>query len=569
MFGYSAAYFSAARESWIIRRMSHTHLAQRGEHCRLLKMSAGLDAPASMAARACRSRMPLQLQTYTGAVSGRLPAKIANANDVATHLQLDKLPVRAGEAYEQAMDALLLSRLQFAFTIGWHIVFPSFTIGLASFLAVLEGLWLRTGRERFKILYLFWVKVFALSFGMGVVSGVVMSYQFGANWSVFSARTGPVLGPLLAFEVLVAFFMEASFLGVMLFGWKKVGPGLHFLATCVVALGTLVSAFWIIAANSWMQFPVAFHLDAAGRFIADSWPRVIFSPTFPTRFAHMVLAAYLSTALMVAAASAFQLLKQPGQPESRTALRMAILMFAIVAPLQLLVGDASGKVVARLQPSKLAAIEAFWQTRAEQPFNLVAWPDRRTQRNDWAVSVPKLGSLITHGSASAVVKGLGAFAPADQPPAAVVFWAFRVMVGLGLLMIVQGIWGAWLWLRGRLDRTPLFLRLCVLMGPAGFVAVIAGWTTAEVGRQPYVVFGALRTAAAGSPIHAGQVSVSLAAFLVVYAVVFSVGALYILRLIAEGPLLGARDQPPPVPRAPGSPLAAAPGAEPGPPEPAP
>ncbi len=450
------------------------------------------------------------------------------------------------------MDALLLSRLQFAFTIAWHIVFPSFSIGLASYLAVLEALWLRTGRETYRNLYLFWIKVFALSFGMGVVSGVVMSYEFGANWSAFSARAAPVIGPLLAFEVLTAFFLEASFLGVMLFGWRRVGKGLHFFATCMVAVGTLVSAFWIIAANSWMQYPTSFHIDAFGRFIADSWAGVIFSPTFPTRLVHMVLAAYLSTALMVGAASAWQLLKQSSQPESRVGLRMAILMFAIVAPIQLFVGDEAGRIVARLQPSKLAAIEAFWETRAEQPFAIAAWPDRARQRNDWQLTVPKLGSLITHGSTGAVVKGLSAFDRADQPPAAVVFWAFRIMVGLGLVMIAQGLWGAWLLIRGRLELTPLFLRLCLVMGPMGFVAVIAGWTTAEVGRQPYVVFGAMRTAQAVSPVGAGQVSASLIAFLLVYALVFSVGALYILRLIAEGPAPGAAEEPPAGPRPPGS-----------------
>ena len=461
-----------------------------------------------------------------------------------------------------SLDALILSRLQFAFTIAWHIVFPSFTIGLASYLAVLEGLWLKTERPAFRILYLFWIKVFALSFGMGVVSGVVMSYEFGANWSVFSARTAPVLGPLLAFEVLTAFFLEASFLGVMLFGWKKVGPGLHFLATCLVAIGTLISAFWIIAANSWMQYPTSFTIASDGRFIARSWLGVIFSPTFPLRYVHMVLAAYLSTALMVGGASAWQLLRRPDQPESKLALRMAIGMFAIVAPLQLLVGDAAGKLVAELQPSKLAAIEGFWETRAGQAFHVIAWPDRAAQANDFEVSIPRLGSWITRGDANATVAGLKAFPRADQPPAAVVFWAFRIMVGLGVCMIGLGVWGAWLWLRGGPERSRLFLRACVLMAPAGFICVIAGWTTAEVGRQPYVVFGQMRTANSVSPIHAGEVSASLIGFLVVYAVVFSVGALYILRLIAEGPILGAGAQAPEGQRAPGSALAAAPGASP-------
>ena len=457
------------------------------------------------------------------------------------------------------LDALLLSRLQFAFTIAWHIIFPSFTIGLASYLAVLEGLWLKTGQERFKTLYLFWIKVFAISFGMGVVSGVVMSYQFGANWSVFSTRTGPVLGPLLAFEVLTAFFMEASFLGVMLFGWRRVGRGLHFAATCIVAVGTLVSAFWIISANSWMQYPTGYALAPDGRFLAVDWLKVIFSPTFPVRLAHMVLAAYLTTALVVAAASAWRLLKDREQSESKTALRMAIGMFAVVASLQLFVGDLSGKVAAERQPSKLAAIEAFWDTKPGQAFHIAAWPDRKTQKNDWEISIPRLGSLIVKGNANASVTGLKAFPPADQPPVVVVFWAFRVMVGLGLLMIAQGLWGAWLWWKGGgPERSRLYLRLCVAMGPAGFIAVIAGWTTAEVGRQPYVVFGAMRTADAVSPIAAGEVSASLIAFLVLYAVVFSAGALYILRLIAEGPVAGAAEPPPGVQRAPGSPLAAAP-----------
>jgi cytochrome bd ubiquinol oxidase subunit I len=459
-------------------------------------------------------------------------------------------------------DALILSRLQFAFTIAWHIIFPSFTIGLASYLMVLEGLWLKTGRQVFQTLYLFWVKIFAISFGMGVVSGVVMSYQFGANWSAFSQRTAPVLGPLLGFEVLTAFFLEASFLGVMLFGWKKVGPGLHFLATCLVAAGTLVSAFWIIAANSWMQYPTGYVIAPDGRFLARNWIEVIFSPTFPVRYAHMVLAAYLSTALVVGGASAWRLLRRPDEAESRLALRMAIGMFAIVAPLQLFVGDQSGRLVAVLQPSKLAAIEGFWETRADQPFHVIAVPDRAIQADRDDVSIPELGSWVTHGSTGAVVTGLKAFPRTDQPPAAVVFWAFRIMLGLGLLMIGLGLWGAWLWLRGGPERSRLFLRSAAVMSPAGFVSVIAGWTTAEVGRQPYAVFGLLRTAQSVSPIRAGVVSASLIAFLVVYAIVFTVGTLYILRLIAAGPVPGGAEIAPATPRAPGTPLAAAPEAQP-------
>jgi cytochrome d ubiquinol oxidase subunit I len=390
---------------------------------------------------------------------------------------------------------------------------------------------------------------------MGVVTGVVMSYEFGTNWSAFSRVAAPVIGPMLAFEVLTAFFLESSFLGVMLMGWKRVGPGLHFTATCLVAIGTLISAFWIIAANSFMQTPAGFAVAADGRLVATSWMAAIFSPSFPERLTHMVLAAYLVTALAVGAASAFALLKDKSQAESRIALRMAIAMFAIVAPLQLLVGDASGKQILVTQPSKLAAIEAFWDTKTRQTFDVVAWPDRKIAANRFAVSIPRLGSLITAGSADARVTGLKAFPAADRPPVAVVFWAFRIMVGLGLAMIGLGLWGAWLWFTGGPERSRLFLRAAVLMGPMGFVAVIAGWTVAEVGRQPWIVWHVMRTAAGASPVSAHEVSASLLAFLSIYALVFTAGALYILRLMALGPAGAAA---PAAERAPGSALAAAP-----------
>jgi cytochrome d ubiquinol oxidase subunit I len=459
------------------------------------------------------------------------------------------------------LDALLLSRLQFAFTIAFHIIFPSFTIGLASYLAVLEGLWLTTRNEAFKTLYLFWLKIFALSFGMGVVSGVVMSYQIGTNWSVFSTTVAPVIGPLFAFEVLTAFFLEASFLGVMLFGWKKVGPGLHFTATTLVAIGTIISAFWIISANSWMQHPTGFERLADGSLRATDWIAVIFSPTFPERFVHMLLAAFLTTALVVGAASAWRLLKRRDEETSRIALRMAIGMFAIVAPLQLVVGDLSGKEVLRVQPAKLAAIEAFWETRTEQPFHIAAWPDRATEENRWEISIPKIGSWIAGGATDAEIRGLKSFAPQDRPPVFIVFWAFRVMVGLGLAMIALGLWGAWLiWRGGGPQTSPMFLRASVAMGPAGFVAVICGWIVAEVGRQPYVVYGLLRTADAVSPVGRGQVSASLLGFMVVYGVIFSVGVVYILRLMAEGPTPNpdADTDPPLKGRPPGYALGAAP-----------
>ncbi|HEX3887158.1 MAG TPA: cytochrome ubiquinol oxidase subunit I [Phenylobacterium sp.] len=455
-------------------------------------------------------------------------------------------------------DATLLSRLQFAFTIAFHIIFPSFTIGLASYLAVLEGLWLATKNEAFKILYLFWIKIFAISFGMGVVTGVVMSYEIGTNWSVYSAAAAPVIGPLLAFEVLAAFFLESSFLGVMLFGWKKVGPRLHFAASVLVALGTLTSAFWIVSANSWMQDPTGYVRLADGTLRATDWGQVIFSPTFPIRLTHMVLAAFLTTSLVVGAASAWRLLKDPEEEESYLTLKMAIGMFAIVAPLQILAGDASGKQVLHVQPAKLAAIEAFWDTKAGQAFHIVAWPDRTIAANRWEVSIPKLGSLITAGDPNAEIKGLKDFAPQDRPPVFLVFWAFRVMVGLGLAMAALGVWGGWLIWRGQLPQARWFLRSAVAMGPAGFVAVISGWIVAEVGRQPYVIYGVLRTADAVSPVTRAEVSVSLVAFMAIYALIFSVGVLYILRLIAEGPIAGAAAPTPMTPRPPGYALAAAP-----------
>jgi len=456
------------------------------------------------------------------------------------------------------LDALLLSRLQFAFTISFHILFPAFTIGLASYLAVLEGLWLATGKAAFKTLYLFWVKVFALSFGMGVVSGVVLSYQFGTNWSDFIRITGGVIGPLLAFEVLTAFFLEASFLGVMLFGWRKVGPRLHFLATVLVALGTATSAFWILAANSWMQTPQGFAVMADGRYVATDFMQVIFNPSFPSRFVHMMLAAYLTTALAVGGASAYQLLKRRDDGASRIALRMAVGMIAIAAPLQLAAGHLSGEVARVYQPSKLAAIEAYWESGKNHPLNLVAIPDRAAEKNHFQIAVPGAGAIVA--PPDVVVRGLKSFAPKDRPPVFPVFWGFRVMVALGVLMIVLGFWGAVLIWRRRLEESRLFLRFATAMGPAGFLAVLAGWIVTEVGRQPYVVFGVLRTDQTLSPVTTGQVATSLLTYLIVYSIVFAAGAIYILRLLAEGPTAAAHE-PQPEPRPPGWALGGTPGGD--------
>lgn len=461
-------------------------------------------------------------------------------------------------------DALLLSRLQFAFTIAFHILFPAFTIGLAAFLAVLEGLWLWTKRDAFKVLYLFWVKIFALSFGMGVVSGIVLSYQFGTNWSEFIRLTGGVIGPLLAYEVLTAFFLEASFLGVMLFGWKKVGPRLHFLATVLVAVGTTISAFWILSANSWMQTPQGFQIMADGTLQATDFMAVIFNPSLPTRLAHMLLAAFMTTALVVGAASAYRVLKErargavEGWTESRIALVMAVGLIAVLAPLQLVVGHASGEVTHKYQPAKTAAIEGYWETRADQPLHLFGIPDRDAQKNHFQISIPGIGNAIQNLPRDEVIKGLDSWPREDQPPPFIPFFGFRIMVGLGLLMIGLGGVGAILIWRRKLFDAPWFLRFCVAMGPSGFIAVLAGWMVTEVGRQPWVVQGVLKTRDAVSPITTGEVATSLTAYILVYSVVFTAGAIFILRLMAEGPVAALSEPAPRQDRAPGSALAKAP-----------
>jgi len=454
-------------------------------------------------------------------------------------------------------DALILSRIQFGFVIAWHIIFPSLTIGLASYLAVLEGLWLWKKNPVFKTLYLFWVKVFAIAFGMGVVSGVVMSYQLGTNWSVFSKVAMPVIGPLFAFEVLAAFFLEASFLGIMLFGWKRVGPKLHFVATCAVAIGTLISAFWILAANSWMQTPAGFATQPDGTLIATDYLKVIFNPSFPTRFMHMTLAAYLTTAMVVAGGAAFGLLAGKARGENRIALRMAVLMMILVTPVQIMVGHASGEVALHHQPAKVAAMEGWWEPRAGQPTVLVGWPDRAAEKNHFEIALPNMGSLVFGVPPDYVLPGLKQFPKEDRPPVAIVFWAFRIMVGMGLAMLALGVWGAGAWALKKLDQSKWFYRALVLASPSGFVAVLAGWIAAEVGRQPYVIYGILRTRDAVSPITTGEVATSLLIFFITYAIVFSVGALYILRLIVEGP--HAEEQPQTAhDRGPNSALAAAP-----------
>ena len=433
------------------------------------------------------------------------------------------------------LDMVLLARFQFAFTIAFHIIFPSFTIGLASYLAVIEGLWLRTGKPVYRELYQFWVRIFAVSFGMGVVSGVVLSFQIGTNWSLFSELTGNVLGPLLGYEVLTAFFLEASFLGIMLFGWTKAGPRLHFAATCIVAGGTLVSAFWILAANSWMQTPAGYEL-LDGVFYATSWLEVIFNPSFPYRFVHMVLAAYLTTSLVVASVAALHLLRQTQPAHALVMMKMALGFLAIVMPLQIVAGHQHGAQVYRDQPIKLAAIEGHWESYdRDAPLVLFGWPNPDTERNDFSLAIPKLGSLIVTGSFDGEIRGLKEWPAQDRPPAGLVFWSFRVMFAIGMLMLFIGWFGAWQAWRGALEGRRWFLRLCFLSGPLGFIAVISGWMVVEVGRQPWTVYGLLRTVDSVSPVTATVVGTSLIMFAFAYAIVFTAGSWYLFKLAWAGP----------------------------------
>jgi len=433
--------------------------------------------------------------------------------------------------------ALILARAQFAFTISFHFIFPSFSIGLASFLAVLEGLWLATGQQRYIDLFRYWVKIFAVAFAMGVVSGIVMSYQFGTNWSVFSDKAGPVIGPLMAYEVLTAFFLEAGFLGVMLFGMKKVGPGLHFGATCMVALGTFISAFWILSVNSWMQTPQGFEINAVGQFVpGPSWWTIVFNPSFPYRLTHTVIAAYLTTALVVGGVGAWHLLKRQDTPQVRTMFSMAMWMAALVAPVQLFVGDEHGINTLEHQPMKIAAMEGHYQSHPNgAPLILFGIPDDKNQRMRAVIELPKVSSLILKHDLNAPLGGLDQARPEDRPPVKILFWSFRIMVGLGMLMIGLGLLSLAARVFGGLYRwKPLHL-FALVMGPAGFVAVIAGWVTTEVGRQPWTVYGLLRTADSVSPIGTPGVTGSLIAFVIVYFAAFSAGTWYILRLMANPP----------------------------------
>jgi cytochrome d ubiquinol oxidase subunit I len=434
-------------------------------------------------------------------------------------------------------DALLLARLQFGFTVSFHFIFPSFSIGLASYLAVLEALWLKTGKTLYLDLYKYWLKIFAVVFAMGVVSGIVMSYQFGTNWSVYSDRAGPIVGPLMAYEVLTAFFLEAGFLGVMLFGMQKVGKRLHFSATLMVAVGTCISAFWILSVNSWMQTPTGYAINAHGQFVpAGSWADIVFNPSFPFRLVHTVIAAYLTTALVVGAVGAWHLLQDQKQEHARKMFSMAMWMAALVAPVQILVGDAHGLNTLEHQPAKVMAMEGHYQSHPDgAPLILFGIPDDDAQQMKHVLEVPKLSSLILKHDLDAPLAGLDSIAPENRPPVKVVFWSFRIMVGLGLLMLLLGLSSLAARAAKRLYASRWLHRFALCMGPAGFVAVIAGWVTTEVGRQPFTIYGLLRTADSVSPLAAPAVGASLVAFVLVYFAVFGMGSWYLLKLMSHAP----------------------------------
>ena len=434
-----------------------------------------------------------------------------------------------------ALDPVLLSRVQWGWVIAWHILLPAFTVGLASYIAVLEGLYLFTGREIWFRISGFWTRIFAVSFGMGVVSGVIMPFQFGTNWSRFTDATADVLSPLLAYEGLFAFFLEASFLGVLLFGRRLVPAWAHFFAALMVAFGTLLSSFWILATNSWMQTPAGYKL-ADGRFTPVDWFAIIFNPSFPYRLLHNVTAFYITTAFVVMGVGAWLVLRRRAEEEARLMIRMALDLLIILVPLQIVLGDQHGLNTLEYQPAKIAAIEGRYDTAQPTPLTLFGIPDDAAATMRFAIEIPNLGSLILTHSWNGAIKGLKEWPANERPPVAAPFFAFRIMVGAGVIMLLVAVVGQFLRLRGRLWEAGWFLRLCPWVAPLGFIAVIAGWTTTEVGRQPWTVYGLLRTADSVSPSLTGtDVAWSLALYIVVYLIMFPTGIAFMAGLVRRGP----------------------------------
>jgi cytochrome d ubiquinol oxidase subunit I len=454
-------------------------------------------------------------------------------------------------------DALLLSRLQFAFVVAFHFLLPAFTIGLASYIAVLEGLHLATGKAVYLRISNYWIKIFAVSFGMGVVSGIVMPFQFGTNWSRYSDVVADVVAPLMAYEGLMAFFLEAGFLGVLLFGRKLVPPWAHFFAAIMVAIGTLFSTFWILVVNSWMHTPAGFSM-VDGRFFPFDWFEVIWNPSFPYRFMHTVTAVYLTTAFAVMGTAAYYLRRSRFIEEASVMLGMGLGLASVLVPLQAVLGDLHGLNTLHYQPQKLAAIEGLWETRGGQSMVLFAIPDEAAETNRAAIEIPGLASLYLRHSLEGRVLGLRDFPRADRPPVAVVFYAFRLMLAMWATMMMLTLWGWWLAFRGRLFATDLYLRACTWAIPVGFVAVTAGWVTTEVGRQPWVVYGFLRTADAVTPNLIGRdVTISLALYALVYTVVFGAGVYFLFKLVRAGPVVLRAAPEPGVNKRPARPLSAA------------
>jgi cytochrome bd ubiquinol oxidase subunit I len=433
------------------------------------------------------------------------------------------------------LDPLLLSRLQFAWVIAWHILMPALTVGLASFIALLEGLHFVTGKDIYFRISTFWIKVFSVAFGVGVVSGIVMPFQFGTNWSRLSDTAGNVIAPLFAYEGLIAFFLESGFLGIMLFGRKLVPPWAHFFAALMVGVGTLFSSFWILSANSWMHTPAGYVM-VDGRFLPTDWIAIIFNPSFPYRLAHTVTGFFVTTGFVVAGVSAWHIARGSHVAESHQALKMTLALLLGLVPLQIVLGDLHGLNTLEHQPVKVAAIEGQWETQPRAPAVLFALPDERTESNRYEIAIPGLASVYLKHDIDGVVPGLKSVPAGDRPPVLPVFFAFRIMVGIGVLMLLVVVWGGWLRWRGRLFDTPGFLGTCMLMMPAGFVAVIAGWSVTEVGRQPWVIYGLLRTRDAVTPSLTGlDVVLSLVAYAFVYAIVFGAGLYYMAQLARRGP----------------------------------
>lgn len=428
----------------------------------------------------------------------------------------------------------ILSRIQFGFSIGFHILFPTLNLGLAIFLVIMEFLWLRTKKTVYLEIAKLWTKIFALTFGMGVVSGIVLAYQIGTNFGPFIAQFGNVLGALFAYETMTAFFLEAGFLGVMLFGWKKVPPKLHFIATLLVALGTTISAFWIMSANSWMQTPSGYEL-IDGKYIVGSWWSVVMNPSFIPRFIHMILASYVTTCFVIIGVASYYLLRKKAVEAAKKTMSFALWAALLLVPLQIGVGDAVGLMVKEYQPLKTAAMEGLWHTQKGAPLVLFAWPSQTQQQNDYTIEIPKLASFINTHDWDGELLGLDSVNPEEQPRVAPVFFSFRIMVGIGLLMFATAVAGLFLRYRNKIYDASWFHYWCLALTPLGFIASICGWLTAEIGRQPWVVYGLLKTRNAVSAINAENVIISFVLLLLAYGVVFGFYLHYLLKIIRLGP----------------------------------